>query len=391
MNEERKEPTMQITIPHYYKDFSCIAGDCPDTCCAGWQIMIDDKALEKYRHVKGTFRNRLHNGIDWKNQTFRQYNRRCEFLNEENLCDIYSEAGQHMLCDTCRKYPRHIEEFEGSREISLSLSCPEAAKIILGIKDKVTFITKEKETNEETYEDFDYFLFTALMDTRDEFIAIIQDREVPMKLRLLKLLACGHDFQLSLDKNELYIWDEIRKRHLETGYGDNFTEKVNNRRNPEDNSLSLMAKMWKTIIPEMEVLRPGWHDFLGENLFPLYVNGQSAYDAHLDDFYAKNSDWEIQMEQLLVYWIFTYFCGAVYDDEIFAKIKMAVVCTLFIRDLAVGSLLKNEENLSFTDLTSICYRFSRELEHSDLNLNRLEELLAEEDIFSFESLLRICK
>ena len=102
---------MQITKPDYYKEFSCIAGDCPDTCCAGWQIMIDEKSLGKYRRLTGDFRARLHNGIDWKDKTFRQYRRRCEFLNEDNLCDIYSEAGKDMLCHTCRTYPRHIEEF----------------------------------------------------------------------------------------------------------------------------------------------------------------------------------------------------------------------------------------------------------------------------------------
>ena len=82
---------MQYTFPNYYKEFSCIAGACPDTCCAGWQIVIDDQTLKKYQHFKGPFRNRLHNDIDWKQHVFRQYNRRCAFLNEENLCDIYTE------------------------------------------------------------------------------------------------------------------------------------------------------------------------------------------------------------------------------------------------------------------------------------------------------------
>ena len=41
---------MQFTFPNYYKEFSCIAGACPDTCCAGWQILIDDKTLKKYRN-----------------------------------------------------------------------------------------------------------------------------------------------------------------------------------------------------------------------------------------------------------------------------------------------------------------------------------------------------
>ena len=172
---------MQITKPTFCNEFSCIAGSCPDTCCAGWQIMIDQNSLKKYRHCKGAFRNRLLNDIDWKEHSFRHYQKRCAFLNEDNLCDIYSEAGKDMLCDTCRKYPRHIEEFEGLRELSLSLSCPEAARIFLSHKEKITFRTVEKETPEETYDDFDYFLFTALMDTRDYLFSVIQDRKIHPK------------------------------------------------------------------------------------------------------------------------------------------------------------------------------------------------------------------
>lgn len=104
--------TMQFTFPDYYKEFSCIAGACPDTCCAGWQIVIDDQTLKKYQHFKGPFRNRLHNDIDWKEHVFRQYNRRCAFLNEENLCDIYTEAGPKMFCRTCRNYPRPLKNLK---------------------------------------------------------------------------------------------------------------------------------------------------------------------------------------------------------------------------------------------------------------------------------------
>ena len=56
---------MIYTVPHYYKEFRCIAGDCGDTCCAGWQIMIDDKSLEKYRKASGGLGNRLANSIRW--------------------------------------------------------------------------------------------------------------------------------------------------------------------------------------------------------------------------------------------------------------------------------------------------------------------------------------
>ena len=293
---------MEFTFPNYYKEFSCIAGSCPDTCCAGWQIVIYNKTLKKYQHFKGPFHNRLHNDIDWKEHVFRQYNRRCAFLNEENLCDIYTEAGPKMLCDTCRNYPRHIEEFEGLREISLSLSCPEAARILLSQK-----------------------------------------------------------------------------------------EKVHSRMNTSDTSKDLFKNMWKTIVPEMEVLRPGWKEFLKERLDSLYISsGENDYIYQKSEFDFYCPDWQIQEEQLLVYWIYTYFCGAVYDDEIFTKVKMAVVCTLFIHELDVGTYLKNEHHFNLNDQIQICYQFSRELEHSDLNLNKFQELMSENNIFSFENLLKIC-
>lgn len=66
---------------------------------------------------------------------------------------------------------------------------------------------------------------------------------------------------------------------------------------------------------------------------------------------------------------------------------MAVVCTLFIHELNVGTYLKNNRQFKLDDQIRICYQFSRELEHSDLNLNRFEELMSEKEIFSFENLL----
>lgn len=136
---------MIYTVPHYYNHFKCIASECPDTCCAGWGIMIDRASLKKYRNMDGAFGSRLHHSIHWKDGSFKQYHGRCAFLNEENLCDIYSEAGPGYLCRTCRTYPRHTEEFEGCREMSLCLSCIEAARIILGCRETVRFITREDE------------------------------------------------------------------------------------------------------------------------------------------------------------------------------------------------------------------------------------------------------
>ena len=100
---------MRYVKPHFYDNFVCTAGDCPDTCCAGWQIMIDEESLERYENEPGEFGKILRNSIDWEEECFYQNNRRCAFLNDENLCDLYKALGPDALCDTCRMYPRHTE------------------------------------------------------------------------------------------------------------------------------------------------------------------------------------------------------------------------------------------------------------------------------------------
>ena len=109
---------MQFTIPHYYRRFLCSADRCSDTCCAGWKIMIDSASMQKYRAQTDGLGKKLLYGVDWKKSCFKQKRGRCAFLNENNLCDIYTEAGPSMLCRTCREYPRHTEEYEGVRELS---------------------------------------------------------------------------------------------------------------------------------------------------------------------------------------------------------------------------------------------------------------------------------
>ena len=46
---------MRYIRPVYYDDFRCVAGKCPASCCEGWQIVIDEESLQKYRNYSGEF------------------------------------------------------------------------------------------------------------------------------------------------------------------------------------------------------------------------------------------------------------------------------------------------------------------------------------------------
>lgn len=375
---------MQYIIPHYYKKFTCIGGECPDTCCAGWQIMIDPASLKKYRQTKGALGSRLHNEINWEEGAFRQYQKRCAFLNEENLCDLYIEGGgAEMFCRTCRLYPRHIEEFEGLREISLSLSCPEAANLILGCEESVRFLKAENPDREETYEEFDFFLFTKLEDARTLIFQILQNREYPIRLRMAIVLALAHDLQERIDKNALFEIDGLLRRYAKEHVWNWFQKKLDCLNAGISTQQEVLGNLF-VILNHLEVLREDWKIYVKETKHILRESEISAEQRNeFQRVFTENT-----MEQLMVYFVFTYFCGAVYDEQAYGKLKFAVAGSILIRELAKGMFLKNG-TLEFSDIIEAARRYAREVEHSDFNKCKMEQMLQEEEKFGLEKLFVI--
>ena len=189
---------MRYVAPDDYSSFRCLADRCPDTCCRGWQISIDLKSLKKYRKMPGPIGNRVRNSIDWRTRSFLQTEDGCAMLGDEGLCDLQLEAGEAALCDTCRRYPRHEEEYDHVRELSLSLSCPAAAKRILWRETPMSFV--EWETDEEDdFEEFDQVLFEQLRGLRRTMTEIAQNRELALEERLRRIYVLGKTSQAFLE------------------------------------------------------------------------------------------------------------------------------------------------------------------------------------------------
>ena len=73
----------------------------------------------------------------------------------------------------------------------------------------------------------------------------------------------------------------------------------------------------------------------------------------------------------MVYFLFTYFCGAVYDEKVYAKARMAMESVLLIKELFKARWVRNGYALDLDELTELVYRYSREVEHSDENLKKI--------------------
>ena len=390
---------MLITIPDYYNEFECIADKCEDTCCAGWQIVIDKETLKKYTKVKGTFRKRLWTSINWFQGTFKQdKDKRCTFLNERNLCDLYLSQGEEGFCKTCREYPRHTEEFEGVREITLSISCPEVARILMNRMEPVQFLSEENE-GEEEFEDFDPFLYSILEDARKEMITILQNRNLTISDRILLVLGMAHDMQGRMKRQEMFACSDVITKYT-TDKAIQFVRDYQQKAENRDEEMSFAHTMFKHLY-ELELLREEWGILLKETEDLLYRDKAKYCEAkgEFKNYLKKKADFEnhnnkeaeensvagdnksninidIHLEQLLVYFLFTYFPGAVYDGEIYAKAQLTVYCVWMIWEIWMARWLKNEKSLDLEEMTELVYRFSREVEHSDLNLGEIERILS---------------
>ena len=377
---------MYYRKPHYYEKFFCTADQCPDTCCAGWQIVIDENSLEKYSNVSGDFGIRLLNSIDWREGIFEQYDKRCSFLNSENLCDIYKELGAEALCDTCRLYPRHIEEFENLREFSLSLSCPVAAKMILECQEPVKFLEEqdEQEECEDDFEDFDFLLFDCLLEVREKLFSIVQNRKIPVEKRMFCVLRTAKNLQDALDEGELFERDFISDMELY------LQEEIKEFSGSFYETVQVLRKD----LLRLEVLREEWKANLKatENLFQKgeiwYMDKRERYKAEIKNTIGQEQ-WDIYKEQLLMFFLYTYFCGAVYDDMIYSKGVLSVISVFWIEEITFWNWAKDERIIEEKNILETAYRYAREIEHSDENLNLLEEIFDSDKWYEPETLKSI--
>jgi lysine-N-methylase len=142
-------PADSAIHPIYADKFRCIGSDCEDTCCHGWSVPIDKPAWEKYRNLPESPLSLLINAslvrktdsagaessaakgkpifavirMDSANQ--------CPMLSPDRLCRIQSELGEDLLSHACATFPRYIHAAGDRKEKSLTLSCPEAARLVL--------------------------------------------------------------------------------------------------------------------------------------------------------------------------------------------------------------------------------------------------------------------
>ena len=125
---------MYQTRPDDYTAFRCLAGACPQTCCAAWEIVVAPDAQDAYLRLQHPLAAKLRRvlRVDSEGDTyFAQTDGRCPFLCADGLCELQRTLGEQSLCRTCRDFPRWEVLLCDRVEQGLSPACPEAARRLL--------------------------------------------------------------------------------------------------------------------------------------------------------------------------------------------------------------------------------------------------------------------
>ena len=204
-------------------------------------------------------------------------------------------------------------------------------------------------------------------------LQILQNRELSIEVREGLALGMAHDMQRRVQRRELFECSHVIERY-QTDEAAEFTRSVIEKEDGKRTSQQLFSKLY-----QLELLKEDWGILLVETEDLLYKEGETGYWKKKVAFEAWRKkhleDWDIHTEQLLVYFIFTYFVGAVYDGEIYAKVRFSISMVHLIQELWMARWLKNEGQLTKEEMVELLYRFSREVEHSDKNLKRAERIM----------------
>ena len=165
--------------------------------------------------------------------------------------------------------------------------------------------------------------------------------------------------QERIDKNALFEIDGLLKRYEKERVWTWFQEKLDNLDTEEKTQQEVCGNLF-VILNHLEVLRDDWKGYVKEAKNMLLESELSAEQRkEFESVFTEKI-----MEQMMVYFVFTYFCGAVYDEQAYGKLKFAVAGCILIRALAKGVFLKNG-TLEFSDVAEAARRYAREVDKKE--------------------------
>ena len=324
---------MKYHKPSYYESFVCIAGDCPDNCCNSWEVVIDEDTRARYETLEGPLGERarsfLRRDADGDSYLAMDHGR-CPMLLESGLCSLQKTYGEEILNAVCSRYPRYIYEFGNLTECGVSLSCPAACDLILNTPFSIC-----ETVNDElpSLNDIDPMAYYTAHKGREIAFRIAEDRRFPVFARMALILALGSALEDAMDDPSAVLSDWKNP--------DSWQEKLDAIQPKRRGDFTKLLAVFQS----MEPLKKE---------FPAMLE-KLTKTAPLPD--------AVMAERLLQYYLYKYMLQAAYDGKLLKKLQFAAAS--LVMEGAIFAAEHPETPQAHTDLL---YRFARETEHAESNL-----------------------
>ena len=323
---------MILRKPDFYDSFKCIASQCTDTCCIGWEIDVDKESQEAYRKVAGIFGDKLKANIEEGHFKLLPHDR-CPFLTKENLCEIYTNLGEGALCDICREHPRFVEVYGDIMERGLGLCCEEATRLLLAGSGPLTFVSEECDEPEDELSEDDREICNEVLYEREYIFKTLADFDKPFGNRLYEAFGYTSDKPFA----------------------------------PLDDARRLYELLAKT-----ESFGPAWDEALAR----IKERVENAAGLQDEGYFS-----ETESARLLAYLVYRHYAKCLFEGRAEGKRNFAVffwnAARFFTRELAgvaVSEINGAAPDASIIKINAIKI-LSRQLEYSEENMELIESEL----------------
>lgn len=376
---------VNMFIPKYMLTFKCIGSACTDTCCAGWDINIDEDTYKKYTNctgglkklVQGKFRENK-NSDDYLNKGFmilKEHNK-CPFLNDNLLCDIHGGVGEENLCITCKRFPRVYNIIDDIYEKSGLASCPEICTKAFLNKDKMEFVEIEESVDESAIEirriiDTEVFqesdsLIQYFWDIRVNSINIMQNRNFSIEERLSILKYFYNKIEEYYNEKDFDLLEEFLDEYSE---GNIYLDYLKTLDLNEGNEfyLSLVdEELIKNIksVRLKECVKEYKKGILKVNDIVKYINDEKSILNSIEKY-------SYILENYLVNQIFKDLIPFNKGESLNLSINVLINSYRIIKAYIIGISLNNKE-INEDLIIRVIQSLSKDIEHNKVFKNLLE-------------------
>lgn len=194
---------MKISKTKAISEFNCLLGDCPDTCCKGWSMQLNDTIFEKY---KGTD---LEDAVSYdgedKEIRVMKRDKDTDFCVKftDGICSIHAAQGDEMLGDACNFYPRVTRKLGDELIMTGTLSCPEVVRLMVFNDNNENFTEEDIARIPENVADYcpDELSGAGCLKTHQTFLEACEDESVAPEQIVARIFSAAASLNF-IDKKE---------------------------------------------------------------------------------------------------------------------------------------------------------------------------------------------